>query len=500
MVTNPIAETQLVFVLGLLSFYIAEGATLSGIISSFCSGIFMGMYADRNLSKAGRTFTHGFLETVSALADIIIFFKIGMSAFTNSYNANFEFAFFSLFLCLVGRAAHIFPFSYLMNLNRVQKIPLNHQVMMFHSGLRGAIAFSLSLDMDTDHRGELVFATMLIAICTVFGFGCTTGPMLNLLKIDVGIDSTDNSCFSVHDKKRRGLLKIHKNILRPFLLRKDVIDEKETMKLEEYENDETITNLRTVHPEIQVTVHGLMYDEAVQDTKFRSLLDQIAHADENQSTINNLKNFLRRKKQKDGEDSHGEREEESEASTPRRRRRRLLRRKQRKLKREISPASVTRFHKPETEDSDISDQDGSLSATDDSVGPVSSGHLDVRSVFPKRTSKKIGSSPLAGSKEELESSNARLLEISQSPHEGGPSSSSQRMEAPTTVFSEQDTTVGSKMQQTQASSLDDSLVEQYELKRKTKGEKASVSKRPEKKGDMNDSDAEGKGKGHDGVL
>eukprot|EP01135_Chromosphaera_perkinsii_P007470 Nk52_evm1s868 gene=Nk52_evmTU1s868 len=390
-VTNPIAETQLVFVLGLFSFYVAEGVELSGIISSFSSGIIMGMYADRNLSKSGRTFTHGFLETISSFADIIIFFKIGMSAFTyKDFDVDLGFAFFSLFLCLCGRAMHVFPFSFFMNLTRVQKIPWNHQVMMFHSGLRGAIAFSLAIGMSTEHKKEIVFATMLIAIFTVFVFGCTTSPMLKLLNIDVGIETTDNSCFSVHDKKRQVLLGWHKKYLRPFLLRKEILEEKELSKLDDLENDETISNLRSYHPELQLTVTGPVFVEAdeeeTQDTKFRNLLDRISHMDENQSTVTNLRNFLRRKKRRELEEAAGETTSAdgsaatSGVSTPSKpsRRRRFLRIKKSR-KRDISPASVTRFHKPDPPEEVFSD---GTDADEDSVPSTAHGsRVDVRSLF-----------------------------------------------------------------------------------------------------------------------
>eukprot|EP01135_Chromosphaera_perkinsii_P002938 Nk52_evm49s230 gene=Nk52_evmTU49s230 len=272
---NPIAETQNIFLLGLFSFYLAEGSTLSGIISTFTSGIVMGMYADRNLSKAGKRFTHGFLETVSAFADIVIFFKIGMSAFSQNYNPDMQLGLVSLFLCFVGRACNIFPLAYLLNLSRVQKIPFKHQVIMWHAGLRGAIAFSLALGMDTANSKEIVFATMFIALATVFGCGCTTAWVLKLMKVEVGIESGDNSCFSIHGKKRRGLLHVHKNYLRPFLLKRDVWEEQDEGKINEYNNDLTITTLRRFHPELKITSSGPTFENFDENNKFRRLFDQV---------------------------------------------------------------------------------------------------------------------------------------------------------------------------------------------------------------------------------
>ena len=46
--------------------------------------------------------------------------------------------------CLAARAAHIFPLSFLANLGRRRKIPFKMQVVIWFSGLRGAIAFALA--------------------------------------------------------------------------------------------------------------------------------------------------------------------------------------------------------------------------------------------------------------------------------------------------------------------------------------------------------------------
>ena len=236
----------------------------------------MGMYADRNLSKQGKRFTHGFLETVSAFADIVIFFKIGMSAFsTQIYDSDLHFGLASLFLCLAGRAFHIFPLSYVLNWSRVQKIPFNHQVIMWHSGLRGAIAFSLALGMETHQKKKIVFATMFIALSTVFGFGCTTSKMLKIMKVETGIDASDNSCFSIHGKKRKGLLHIHKSYLRPFLLKREVLEEKLEQKIADYHNDETITTLRRFHPELEISARGPVFGNN-EENRFKALFDDLA--------------------------------------------------------------------------------------------------------------------------------------------------------------------------------------------------------------------------------
>jgi solute carrier family 9 (sodium/hydrogen exchanger), member 6/7 len=46
---------------------------------------------------------------------------------------------------IVGRALNVYPLSFLLNLGRKHKISYNLQHMLFLTGLRGAIAFALSI-------------------------------------------------------------------------------------------------------------------------------------------------------------------------------------------------------------------------------------------------------------------------------------------------------------------------------------------------------------------
>ena len=55
--------------------------------------------------------------------------------------------------------------------------------MLCFSGLRGAIAFALSLSFPGNHRSEIISTTMSIVICTVFFMGGATVRVLQCLKI-----------------------------------------------------------------------------------------------------------------------------------------------------------------------------------------------------------------------------------------------------------------------------------------------------------------------------
>jgi solute carrier family 9 (sodium/hydrogen exchanger), member 8 len=97
--------------------------------------------------------------------------------------------------CLVGRAVNVFPIAFLINFARgnSEQLPVSHQVMMWFAGLRGAIAFTLSIDYfavskcQPDRNPEvIVTTTLIIVLITVLFLGGMTGKALQFLKISTG--------------------------------------------------------------------------------------------------------------------------------------------------------------------------------------------------------------------------------------------------------------------------------------------------------------------------
>jgi len=71
----------------------------------------------------------------------------------------------------------------------LNKLRPKHQVtpqikfVLWFAGLRGAVAFSLSLDVESEHKEKIRTVTLLIVHFTLFVFGCSTLPLLKFLKI-----------------------------------------------------------------------------------------------------------------------------------------------------------------------------------------------------------------------------------------------------------------------------------------------------------------------------
>lgn len=173
-----------------LSYMLAEGLGLSGIVAILFCGIVMKHYTFSNLSEKSQTFTAGFFELISSLAETFVFIYMGLDIATEQQSwSHVGFIFFSILFIGVARAANVFPCAYFINFVRPEsrKIPMKHQKALWYSGLRGAMAFALALQSIhelPDGHGEIIFtATTAIVVLTVLLIGGSTATMLEALEV-----------------------------------------------------------------------------------------------------------------------------------------------------------------------------------------------------------------------------------------------------------------------------------------------------------------------------
>merc|ERR1711974_446887 len=137
----------------------------------------------------------------AAMAETYVFLYLGLSIFSALGDYDFMLILFAIIFCLLGRAVNIFPMSFFVNLRnngessrRKREIPLSHQLMLWFSGLRGAMAFALAVDLRnrTSNGPVLLTTTLIIVLCTVVILGGLTTKALEVLKIDMGVDTIQN--------------------------------------------------------------------------------------------------------------------------------------------------------------------------------------------------------------------------------------------------------------------------------------------------------------------
>jgi sodium/hydrogen exchanger 8 len=95
--------------------------------------------------------------------------------------------FWQLPILLLARALNVFPMVGIVNSRRkpIHRMPMTQQVMMWFSGLRGALAFSLTLHIPSGAATLIKTTTLVIVFFTVLVLGGSTVPMLKALKIKV---------------------------------------------------------------------------------------------------------------------------------------------------------------------------------------------------------------------------------------------------------------------------------------------------------------------------
>lgn len=182
---HPSLELGMMFIFSYAPYGLAEGLQLSGIMAILFCGIVMSHYTHFNLSPVTQVTVQHLFRTAAFVSETLIFAYLGMSIF--SYEHNFEAAFviWSIVLILVARAVNVFPLANLLNYFRETKIKRNFQIIMWFSGLRGAIAFALAINLegfDPEKQKLLVTTTLVIVLFTVLILGGSTLPLVKLLK------------------------------------------------------------------------------------------------------------------------------------------------------------------------------------------------------------------------------------------------------------------------------------------------------------------------------
>lgn len=198
--------------------FLAELVELSGIVATLFAAIGVRHWGMPNLQErhegdvSQNKLAESLLGTVAHLADTAVFLYLGLSvpASVDDWKKHYSHSFvaWSIFACLVGRAVHVYPLSYICNRHVVRKaaqqfsgrprsmarveaavkagaIPRNMQHMLWFSGLRGAVAFSCAHTFPDQegHAARFVVTTCTIIIVSMYLLGAATVPVLTRLNI-----------------------------------------------------------------------------------------------------------------------------------------------------------------------------------------------------------------------------------------------------------------------------------------------------------------------------
>jgi NhaP-type Na+/H+ or K+/H+ antiporter len=183
-----------------LSYMLAELFYLSGILTVFFCGIVMSHYTWHNVTESSRITTKHAFATLSFVAEIFIFLYVGMDALdiekwrfvSDSPGTSVAVSSILLVLIMVGRAAFVFPLSFLINLTKKstsEKISFRKQVIIWWAGLmRGAVSMALAYNQFTRSghtqlraNAIMITSTITVVLFSTVVFGLMTKPLIRFL-------------------------------------------------------------------------------------------------------------------------------------------------------------------------------------------------------------------------------------------------------------------------------------------------------------------------------
>lgn len=180
---TPSLEIAFMFIFMYSPYVFAEAIKMSGIMAILFSGIVMSHYTHLNLSSVSRITVQQIFRTLSFTAETCVFAYLGMAIFSFQHIFKPTLVISSIVMCLASRACNIFPLSFVLNHFREHKITKRMQFVMWFSGMRGAIAFALSLNLpiEKETRHVIVTSTLILVLFTTLFLGGSTLPILKVI-------------------------------------------------------------------------------------------------------------------------------------------------------------------------------------------------------------------------------------------------------------------------------------------------------------------------------
>ncbi|KAK3125948.1 hypothetical protein QOZ80_7BG0611800 [Eleusine coracana subsp. coracana] len=239
-------EVALMMLMAYLSYMLAELSDLSGILTVFFCGIVMSHYTWHNVTESSRVTTKHAFATLSFIAETFLFLYVGMDALdiekwkfaSDSPGKSIGISSILLGLVLVGRAAFVFPLSFLSNLTKkgpLEKITWRQQIVIWWAGLmRGAVSIALAYNKftrsgHTQLHGNaiMITSTITVVLFSTMVFGMMTKPLIRFLlpASSHTVTSEPNSPKSLHSPLLRSMqgsdleTASHSHIVRPSSLR-----------------------------------------------------------------------------------------------------------------------------------------------------------------------------------------------------------------------------------------------------------------------------------------
>ncbi|CAG9463376.1 unnamed protein product [Pedinophyceae sp. YPF-701] len=187
-------EACLVALSGYMVYLAAEALELSGIVALFFAGVVHSHYTYYSLHADAAVTLRRMVDSGAFLCEIFVFGYMGTQLVGVRHVWDIGLVASVIPLCLLTRAANVVPMTALAQWATKRWLPANIRVMQWASGLRGAMAYGMAVNMpsfDPYHSDErtanpAIESTVLFAaVFSTLVFGSATRPLLNLLGLNL---------------------------------------------------------------------------------------------------------------------------------------------------------------------------------------------------------------------------------------------------------------------------------------------------------------------------
>jgi monovalent cation:H+ antiporter, CPA1 family len=181
--TDRLVEITLTTLAAFGSFLLAEHFHVSGVLAGLTAGILVGNVGWMgSISDSSRTSVLSFWEYAAFLANSIIFILIGAAGAGTPILPVLAAAGVAILLCLLGRAATVYPVAALFGRSKL-RLSGAWQHVLWWGGLRGALALALALALPASvaERGQIIAVAFAVVAFSVFVQGLTMGPLVRWL-------------------------------------------------------------------------------------------------------------------------------------------------------------------------------------------------------------------------------------------------------------------------------------------------------------------------------
>ena len=173
-----------------VTYLIADGLGLSGIVAILTNGVFLNIYAAPNVTRGSRKVLKIAYESIAYSAETLVFIFLGIGVFAFDHPSD-KVGFGALLISFLNfglaRIVNVSICSYFVNRTRTKSI-INKktQFVMVAAGLRGAMAYALAIQSIFDYgsKGEvMLYTTLIFTLITILVIGSGLHPILERCEV-----------------------------------------------------------------------------------------------------------------------------------------------------------------------------------------------------------------------------------------------------------------------------------------------------------------------------